>query len=57
MAMLPSGNWQFEKKNCSNQTMVRCDELNLNSIQVADPAHVVCLHTSETMPFVCVRNV
>ena len=53
--------WQLEKRTqkfCSNQTMVGCDELTLNSIQVAAKiTFVVCLHISETMPFVCARNV
>ena len=32
--------WQLEKtqKFCSNPTLVGCDELTLNSIQVAAPA-------------------
>ena len=62
IAMLPFGNWQFEKriqKFSSNQTMVGCDEFTLNSIQVAAKiTFVVCLHISETMPFVykeCVK--
>ena len=49
--------WQLEKQSevCSNQTMVGCDELTLNSIQVAvNITFVVCLHISETMSFVCV---
>ena len=53
--------WQLEKRTqkfCSNQIMVGCDELTLNSIQVAAKIKfVVCLHISETMPFVCARNV
>ena len=33
--------WQLEKRTlkfCSNQTVVGCDELTFNSIQVAAPA-------------------
>ena len=45
--------WQLEKRTqkfCSNQTMVGCDELSLNSIQVAAKiTFVVCLHIYETI--------
>ena len=54
----PCGNWKKNQKYCSNQTMVGCDELTLNSIQVAVKIiFVVCLHISETMSFVCVITI
>ena len=48
-------NLKKTQKFCSNQTMVGCDELTLNSIQVA--AAALRQHISETMPFVCYSSI
>ena len=56
--IMTCGKWQFEKKFCSNETM-RCDELTFNTgySSYSKITCVACLHISETMPFVCARNV
>ena len=56
MAMLPCGNWQFKKTQNSAQ-IDACFEFTTDCSSHSKITFVASLHISETMPFVCARNV